>query len=446
MSAFDNVIGYEKEKEQLYRLCDMAKDPAKYAALGVRLPRGVLLHGDPGVGKTLMATALIEAMGRKSYTVRKDKANEQFVETIREVFAEAKESAPSVIFLDDLDKFPSDSDSRNPEELIAVQTGIDEVKEADVFVVATANEIRELPRPLRRPGRFDIILEICPPNRKEAVEIVRHYLADKKVAADVSAESVARLMDGNSCAALEAVLNEAGIYAGYENCREIGREHIVRAVLRTVFEAEESVNGIPLSEKEEVAFHEAGHAAAALAFDPEGVGLVSVRPSKSDARGVTQVFKAENYFGSYDRMRERVIMLLAGKAAVELQFGRLDVGSGSDIDRASAIVQRFITDYAASGFALFHPDNHFSLSSELHDDKIVTERGAMLARFYEEAKEVLRKNWTFVEKLAAALVEKDTLIYEEIVQLREACMAGFGTTVSVKQAQNGATYADKKVS
>ena len=419
MTAFDKVIGYEKEKEELYQLCDMAKNPAKYAALGVKLPRGILLHGVPGVGKTLMATALIEEMGegRKRYVLRKDKSNEEFVESISKTFQEAKAHAPSVIFLDDIDKFSSDSDSRNPEELIAVQSGIDEVKGADVFVVATANDIHELPRSLRRAGRFDRILEICPPNRREAVEIVRHYLKDKKVAADVTAESVARLMDGNSCAALESVLNEAGIYAGYENKPEIGREHIVRAVLRDIFEAEESVNEMSSAVKEEVAFHEAGHAVAALSFDPESVGLISVRPSKSDARGVVQIFKSENYFGSYDRMHERVIALLAGKAAVELKFGRLDVGAGSDIDRASAIVQRFIADYAASGFALFYHSNRDGVESNMQGDGITAERSAMLARCYEEAKEVLRKNWEFVEKLASALVERDTLIFEEIAAL-----------------------------
>lgn len=419
MSAFDKVIGYEKEKEELYQLCDMAKNPEKYAALGVKLPRGILLHGMPGVGKTLLASALVEEMGRICYICRKDKANDAFIDTIKNVFAKAKANAPSVIFLDDLDKFASDSDSRNPEELIAVQSGIDAVKGTDVFVVATANDIRELPYSLRRAGRFDRILEIYPPNRREATEIVRHYLSDKKVAADVTAESVARLMDGNSCAALESVLNEAGIYAGFENKSEIGREHIVRAVLRDIFDADESVNEMSAVAKEEVAYHEAGHAVAALAFDSESVGLISVRPSKSDARGVVQIFKSENYFGSYERMRERVIALLAGKASVELKYGRLDVGAGSDIDRASAIVQRFITDYAASGFALFHPDNHYNLTSELHDDKIITERGAMLTRCYEEAKEVLRKNWPFVEKLAAALVEHDTLVFEEIAELRK---------------------------
>ena len=417
MSAFDKVIGYEKEKEELYQLCDMAKNPEKYEALGVKLPHGILLHGVPGVGKTLMASSLIEEMGRVCYTCRKDKAGDAFIDAIHFVFAEAKAHAPSVIFLDDLDKFAADSNSRNPEELIAVQSGIDEVKEADVFIVATANDIRVLPQSLRRAGRFDRILEICPPDCKEAVEIVRHYLSGKKVSADISAESVARLLDGNSCAVLESVLNEAGIYAGFENKSEIGREHILRAVLRDIFEADESVNEMSATEKEEVAFHEAGHAVAALSFDSESVGLISVRPCKKDARGVTQIFKNENYFGSFDRMHERVIALLAGKAAVELKYGRLDVGAGSDINRAFAIVQRFITDYAASGFALFHPDNHLNLTSELHDDKIVTERSAMLTRCYEEAKDVLRRNWAFVEKLAAALMERDTLIFEEITEL-----------------------------
>ena len=423
MSAFDKVIGYEKEKEELYQLCDMAKNPEKYAALGVKLPRGILLHGVPGVGKTLMASALIEAMGRECYTCRKDKANDEFIDTIRNIFAEAKAHAPSVVFLDDLDKFASDSDLRNPVEFIAVQSGIDEVKEADVFIVATANDISDLPRSLRRAGRFDRILEICAPNRKEAAEIVRHYLSDKKVAADVTAESVARLLDGNSCAALETVLNEAGIYAGYENKSEIGREHIVRAVLRNIFEADEYFNEMSATEKEEVAFHEAGHAVVALSFDPEAVGLISVRPCRSDTRGVVQIFKSEDYFSSYARMRERVLALLAGRAAVEIKFGRLDVGASMDLDRAAAIVHRFIVDYGASGLSLLYSRNREGIESARQYDSIIAERNAMLSRFYEETRSILRKNWAFVETLASELVERDTLVYEDIAELRNKLAA-----------------------
>lgn len=423
MSAFDKVIGYAKEKEELFQLCDMARDPEKYAALGVRLPRGIMLYGVPGVGKTLMASALVEEMGRKCYICRKDKANGEFIDSIRETFEIAKQNAPSVIFLDDLDKFASDSYLNSPEELVAVQSGIDDVRWSDVLVVATANDIGRLPYSLLRDGRFDRAIEICPPNRKEATEIVRHYLSDKNVAGDVTAESVARLLDGNSCATLETVLNEAGIYAGYEGKTAIGREHIIRAALRKVFRADEVDEPVSDAVKEEVAFHEAGHTVVSLAFDRESVGMVSVRPSGSDARGVTQLFKSDDYFGSYDRMHERVVILLAGRAAVELKFGRLDVGAASDIRRASVIVQRFITQYAACGFDLTEPDEDDLLTAETHTDRIISERSAMIARCYEEAKAVLRKNWTFTEKLAAALIERNTLVFDEIEELCKETVA-----------------------
>lgn len=418
MKSFEAIIGYEKEKEQLMQICDMAKNSAKYAALGVNLPRGVLLHGVPGVGKTLMATALIEEMGRRCFTVRKDKANGEFVDYIAGVFAEAKENAPSVIFLDDMDKFAADSDRRNPEEYVAIQTGIDDVRGTDVFVVATANDMRDIPRSLLRAGRFDRVIEVKTPNKAEAAEIVAHYIEGKAIAADVTPALVARLMDGNSCAELEGVLNEAGIYAGFEGESKICRRHIIRAVLRKLFDAEESINEMSAAEREEVAFHEAGHAVVAYSFDKESVSLISIRPSKSDSSGVVQILQGEGYFGSYRRMYERVLSILAGRAAVEIKYGRVDVGSASDLRRANAIIQRFIKDYCVSGFTYF--ENHGTyrtVSSDRNDDEIVAESNAMLGRMYEEAKGILRENWDRVELLAAELVERDTLLYEDISEL-----------------------------
>lgn len=417
MNAFENVIGYEKEKEELMQICDMAKNPQKYASLGVRLPHGILLHGVPGVGKTLMAGELIKEMGRKVYTIRKDRGDDEFVKYISEVFAEAKQNAPSVVFLDDMDKF-SENDSHNAEEYVAVQSGIDEVKNADVFVVATANDIYDLPYSLRRAGRFDRIMCIEAPNRREAVEIVRHYLKDKKVSEDVTPELVARLMDGNSCAALESVLNEAGIYAGYENSSEISRNHVVRAVLREIFEAEESVNEMSSTEKQEVAYHEAGHVVVAMAFNSDSVGLVSIRPSKSDARGVVQILQDEDYFGSYEKMHRRVLALLAGRAAIELKFGRIDVGATSDLTRATSIVQRFVSEYGASGFKFFSFSGRRVAMSSRKVDEYVDESNAMLARMYEEVKGIVRANWSFLECVVAELVQRETLIYEDLDKIR----------------------------
>lgn len=418
MNSFDAIIGYEKEKEQLMQICDMAKNPEKYAALGVNLPRGVLLHGVPGVGKTLMATALIEEMGRKCFTVRKDKANGEFVGFIAQVFAEAKANAPSVIFLDDMDKFAADSDCRNPEEYVAIQAGIDDVRGADVFVVATANDMREIPRSLLRAGRFDRVIEVDTPNRAEAIKIVAHYIDGKAIAADVTPALVARLMDGDSCAELEGILNEAGIYAGYEGERQICCRHLIRAVLRKLFDAEESINEMSAAEREEVAFHEAGHAVVAYSFDKESVSLISIRPSKSDSRGVVQILQRESYFGSYAQMYQRALSILAGRAAVELKYGRVDVGAASDLKRASAIIQRFVKEYAVGGFACFENGTTYrTVSSDRNEDEIVAESNAMLGRMYEEAKSVLRANWDKVELLAAELAKRDTLLYEDIDEL-----------------------------
>ena len=418
MNAFDKIIGYEKEKEQLMQICDMAKNPAKYAALGVNLPRGVLLHGVPGVGKTLMATALIEEMGRRCFTVRKDKADGEFIDYIAQVFAEAKVNAPAVIFLDDMDKFAEDSSRRNPEEYVAIQAGIDDVRGADVFVIATANDMREMPDSLMRAGRFDRVIEVKTPNNAEAVKIVEHYIEGKAIAADVTPALVARLMDGDSCAELEGILNEAGIYAGFEGEKTIGRNHIIRAVLRKLFDAEESINEMSAVEREEVAFHEAGHAIVAYSFDKESVSLISIRPSKSDSRGVVQILQCESYFGSYSQMYQRALSILAGRAAVELKYGRVDVGATSDLKRASAIIQRFVKEYVVGGFKYFENGTSYrTTSSDRNDDEIVAESNAMLGRMYEEVKGILRENWDKVELLAAELTVRDTLLYEDVSKL-----------------------------
>ena len=418
MNAFEKIIGYEREKEQLMQICDMAKNPAKYTALGVNLPRGVLLHGVPGVGKTLMATALIEEMGRRCFTVRKDKSDGEFVDCIAKAFADAKENAPAVIFLDDMDKFAADSDCRNPEEYVAIQAGIDDVRGADVFVVATANDMRDITRSLLRAGRFDRIIEVKTPNRAEAVQIVAHYIRDKAIAADVTPALVARLMDGNSCAELEGVLNDAGIYAGYEGERLICRRHLIRAVLRKLFDAEEGMTEMSAAEREEVAFHEAGHAVVAYSFDKGSVSLISIRPGKSDSDGVVQILQRESYFSSYRQMYERALSILAGRAAVDIKYGRIDVGATRDLKRVNMIVQRFVKNYCVAGFTYFENNGTYAtVSSGANDDKIVAESNAMLGRMYEEAKGILRENWDRVEQLAAELTVRDTLLYEDVSKL-----------------------------
>lgn len=418
MSAFDKIIGYKEEKEELMRICDMIKNPAKYKSLGVKLPRGLLLHGQPGVGKTLMATALIEELGLRTFCCENDRSDIRLINDIVKVFNNAVANTPSVVFLDDIDKFLR-GDSYQSKEMSTVQVCIDSAAKMDLFVIATANEIDMLPDSLKRPGRFDHIINVRLPDRKEAEEIVKYYLHNKKVASDVDAKSVARMLDGRSCAVLESVLDTAGVYAGYENRVEIEMKDIIRAILTNIFEAEEYLTETSPGMKEEVAYHEAGHVVAAMTFDPDSIGIVSVRSSKSEQKGVVQLYKSENYFGSYRSMRERALVLLAGRAAVELQYGNIDVGASVDINRANTIIERFVVSYATSGLDLIRIGR--GVVSEFHDDKIVTERNRLLAQFYDEAKNILRANWSRVQKLAAALVERDTLVNDDIVAI-----CGFG--------------------
>ena len=173
MSAFDRVIGYETIKNELLQICDMIHNREIYEELGAKLPQGILLYGDPGLGKTLMAKSFIEESGLKAYIVRRNKGNDDFIGDITDTFRKAKENTPCVIFLDDMDKFAyEDSDHRDAEEYVAVQSGIDEVKNCDVFILATANEIWKLPRSLVRSGRFDRKIEVQCPTNRDADEII----------------------------------------------------------------------------------------------------------------------------------------------------------------------------------------------------------------------------------------------------------------------------------
>ena len=169
MKAMDKIIGYSSIKRELRQISDTLKNREAYDKLGVSSPRGLLLYGEPGVGKSLMAAAIIEESGRPAYICRKDKPNGDFVKYIKETFDKAAENAPSIVFLDDMDKF-TNGDERHPdaEEYVTVQSCIDEVRGKEVFVLATVNNIRNLPRSLRRAGRFDRTIEVEAPRGRDA--------------------------------------------------------------------------------------------------------------------------------------------------------------------------------------------------------------------------------------------------------------------------------------
>lgn len=417
--SFADVYGYENVKSALYRIVDMATHAEKYTRLGVRMPHGIMLYGEPGVGKTMMAKAMMHDMHRPVYILRKVQADSAFMEMISAAFEAAAENAPSVILLDDMDKFSSGRGCTN--EFAAVQAGIDRVKDKDVLVVATVNDIDRLPGALCRHGRFDRRIEVSLPGIEDSAVIISRYLADKKVSRDVNMKTVAKLLDGYTCASLDSILNDAGMFAGFEDKDEISMRDIIQAVLADIYSVDTTAS-ISAEQKTETAYHEAGHAAASMLLRPGSVSIASVRGKSRGPQGFIQTIGG--YGDSYENFCSRIIAGLAGRAATEIKYGSLDMGSSSDICKAGEMCDVLVEDICANGLSYAYIDPRKESDNTMNNRNM--QRSRMLEDFYNEAKKLLRGNWNLVECIAKALAEKETLICDDLDAIFADYITGTG--------------------
>ena len=414
MENFKSIVGYKAIKLELSRILDQLTNPEKYAALGVTEPHGLLLHGVPGVGKSTMAECLVKACGRTAFVCRKDKSNGDFVNEIVRVFDEAAESAPSVVLLDDIDKFANEDERHcDSEEFVTVQACIDKVKNKRVFVIATANNMRKLPSSLTRAGRFDHILELHSPEGQDAEDIVAFYLSKKAYVADMNVKRIARLLEGKSCAQLETVVNQAGAYAAFDGRTQVEMKDMIKAILRIVFEAPESfsqdLSTLPLT-----ACHEAGHALVAELLQPDSVNLVTVLNHDSYAAGIISLHRDEGYFHHKKMMENRVMCLLAGKAAIEVCYGVIDPGANDDLKRAFDIVHRFVDHYCSYGFGQFVFDQCPSNGVlDRRDSRVAAE----MDHYYAQTKQLIIDNRAKLDKLTARLIEEKTLLGDQVQEI-----------------------------
>lgn len=431
MSKFDMIIGYSAVKKELLQIADTLKNREHYEKLGVAAPKGLLLYGEPGVGKSLMAGAVIEASGRQAFVCRKDQPNGDFVKRIKETFDQAIENAPSVVLLDDMDKF-ANGDERHPdaEEYVTVQSCIDNAKGKDVFVIATVNNIYNLPRSLRRAGRFDRVIEILEPQGDDALSIISHYLKNKKVASDVDAKLISHIMDGRSCAELETVVNAAGVYAGYERAEVIAMDHLLEACLRIVFEVptkapdgDDSICCANLSdancESSQIVYHEAGHAVVSELLCPESVTLAYVYHRDRNRGGFVDCYNDRSYTPLYWE-KSRILCTLAGMAANEQKYGVADIGGKSDLNKAFREMKALLVDRGVNGLRLHGCRYGDEYSEQLQFEQ---ERSVALEveRFYKKAKEILALNTEFLEKVAQALAIKKLLTTADIQEIKRSC-------------------------
>lgn len=414
MSKFDKIIGYDTIKKELMRICDMVHNRDEYIKLGAKLPNGILLYGIPGLGKTLMAKCLIDECDLKSYTVRKTKSG-NFVEYITEVFEEARKNAPSIIFLDDMDKFANEDDRHcDAEEYVAVQAGIDDVKGTGVFVIATVNYIRKLPDSLLRSGRFDVKIEVYTPNENDSIQIIKHYLSDKKVSKNINIDDIAMMLNYGSCAELESIINEASINAAYNRKELIEMNDIVDAVLRVEYNSPDDFTKISDEDARKIAIHEAGHLVICEVLQPGSVALASIRTTGRNNRGGfirrSKEFRKEFF---------HILTLLGGKAAYELYYGEVDDGCADDIRRACDSLRDEISQKGIYGFGMIDVSNHqFPEISESMNSRNESVVQAELERYMMKARQILIHNKEFLDNITEELVKNRTLLSSDIKRIR----------------------------
>ncbi len=420
MNNFDKIFGYELEKQEMLRLCDVLCNRKKYEGLGITLPKAILLYGEPGLGKTLMAKAFIAETGRKVFHCKKNKSNGEFVDEIKKTFEEATNNEPSIIFFDDMDKFAEDNLQQdcNKEEFVAIQTGLEEISDKDVFVIATANDIYNLPESLLRAGRFGKKLLFSSPSFDDSVKIIRHYLDSKKVSSNVSPDSLARILSGHSCAMLESVINEAGIYAAYNNAPEITLSHIREAVSTIMIDRTPLPKDDP--NKPIIAYHEAGHAVANLLAHRD-VSSIAIGKCGQDGRSVGICAAAKNNnLMSFDEVETRILVKLAGKASSELQFGKVDIGVEKDIEDAMEIIKNNLQFLVTYGFEYCYTTNKFYESQSPRQlDKNQEKAVCLLEEYYNKAKALLKAHKDLLDAIANELLKKEILIYDDIISIVE---------------------------
>ena len=416
MRAMDKVIGYASIKEELYRICDILKDYEKYKTFGIEFPKGILFYGEPGIGKSLLSECFIEDTGLNNFTIRKTKSDGDFINYIKNTFDEAKKSAPSIIYIDDMDKFENEDETRvNGESYITIQACIDDVKNDKVFVIATANNLRLLPNSLRRAGRFDKTIRMNCPKGEDATKIVEYYLKDKQCANDINAEKIARILSERSCAVLKQVVNDAAIRAVYANKKRIDMDDILFSCLRIIYHAPECIESDKYKFIRNIAYHEAGHAVIQEILVPGSVNLVSVIKNESRIEGVTSISGSEYDTQTFEDLEKRIIALLGGKAAIELKFGIADIGCENDLDTATRILRDLVGECGVLGFSSRIWGN---IASEYAKGNLDSNVSKKMEEYYNIAKRILIENNDLLEEMTNRLVDKKIITFKDIEEIK----------------------------
>ncbi|MBQ2257582.1 MAG: ATP-dependent zinc metalloprotease FtsH [Lachnospiraceae bacterium] len=443
--TFKDVAGEDEAKESLQEVVDFLHNPGKYVKIGAKLPKGALLVGPPGTGKTMLAKAVAGEAHVPFFSL----AGSDFIELyvgvgasrVRDLFKEAEKNAPCIIFIDEIDAIGRSRDSKygggNEEreqtlnQLLSEMDGFDGKK--GIIILAATNRPEILDKALLRPGRFDRRIIVDKPDLKDRVNILKVHSKDVLMDETVDLDAIALATSGAVGADLANMINEAAINAVKEGREFVSQKDLFNAVEVVLVGKEKKDRIMSKEERKIVSYHEVGHALiSALQKNSEPVQKITIVPRTMGALGyVMHVPEDEKYLNSKAELHDMIVGLLGGRAAEEIMFDTVTTGASNDIEKATNIARSMVTRYGMSDkFGLMsletvesqYLDGRSSLNCADHTaSEIDAEVMKMLKECYDEALSMLQENRDVMDKIAAHLIEKETITGKEFMKIyREA--------------------------
>ena len=443
--TFKDVAGIDEEKEELEEVVEFLKNPKKFTDMGARIPKGVLLVGQPGTGKTLLAKAVAGEAGVPFFFISGSDFVEMYVgvgaSRVRDLFQEAKRNAPCIIFIDEIDAVGRqrgagiggghDEREQTLNQMLVEMDGFS--ANEGVIVLAATNRPDVLDKALLRPGRFDRQIVVPAPDVKAREQILAVHSKKKTFADDVDMKLIAKNTSGFVGADLENLLNEAALLAARQDHKAIEQKDIEDAMVKVTMGPEKRTRVRSDKEKRLVAYHEGGHAVVSKFLSTQDpVHEISIIP-RGMAGGYTMYRPSEDKsFISKTEMEEQIISLLGGRVAEEIAIGDISTGASNDIERATAIAKSMITKYGMNerlGTVTYGSESQeVFLGRDLAQEKTYSEETAaiideeikkMIATSYQRAKELLEQNRDKLDAVAKVLIEREKITEEEFNQVFE---------------------------
>ena len=439
--TFKDVAGQDEAKESLQEVVDFLENPGKYTTIGAKLPKGALLVGPPGTGKTLLAKAVAGEARCPFFSISGSDFVEMFVgvgaSRVRDLFEEAKKNAPCIIFIDEIDAIGKRRDSRygggNDEreqtlnQLLAEMDGFDTSK--GLLVLAATNRPEVLDQALLRPGRFDRRIIVDRPDLKGRVDVLKVHAKNVNMDETVDLDAIALATSGAVGSDLANMINEAAILAVKKGRKAVSQKDLFEAVEIVLVGKEKKDRILSQEERRIVSYHEVGHAlVSALQKDSEPVQKITIIPRTMGALGyVMNVPEEEKYLNTEKEIRAMLVEFVAGRAAEEIVFDTVTTGASNDIEKATRVTRSMVTQYGMSKkFGLIglevqanqYLDNRPVMNcSEATAAEVDAEVMKVLKESYDEAKRLLTEHRKALDKIAAFLIEKETITGKEFMQI-----------------------------